>query len=766
MSEIDTNGPHVEFILDTDSIETDLYNLDKYFDNLMNNWSYSLLEFQQLFQKVTHEMQKDLEGVLQGEPRFTSFKPEESRSFSKEEKISFERTQEDYKTRQLEYERLRLDQGRKQIEETKELKLAVKDIGTAVARVVMGGMGIAAMFDFAHQTNRLEMFLKSNNINPVQGMLWKNILNQKGIEDTEVWQTLSSVAKTGRDLQWPDPKFWISKQGHAYSVLSTFDPYLTAVRDSKGNLITPEQRLLMLKNAAEKLGKDQSHLYTDEIKTDIVTNALGSNGNGDRNIATLFLKGDISDKVFQKKSPEYKKSLEMVAQFPKLKKADAAYQDLKNTFSVNMAKAIANITPVAVEFMKTLDGFLSKQGELVATAAALLTISTAFRGIFKTLAFFLGGPKLFSTFLETVGLRVLGPPAIALALGGDTNETPEQKEAKIKTFKKYQAQAKVKAEQALTVNAEKVREIEQATGGTLQFSPLENRLILVDKNGNYILYVDDLNVTADKIIQKAKSAQAPSMWNPLNWFLPSAHAETVTYSPEIYRRNKKDVQWNMGVGASMKEKQKYLEALEDQYDLPRGSLDAQWLQESSRGRYMLSKASAQGDFGFMAATAKEYGVNAHDFYSSAQGAARYMSDLKKKYHGNMDKAYAAYNAGPGKVDKISSIHGTEWVRYLPRETQGYLENVSKNTMIYQRQQATVQAMPLHQMQAQYKTQQILNHNRYREGNQTNNVTVNVASGDPHLIGKIVKQNLNELNRKKAALDFPKMNQMGAIRGGI
>lgn len=80
-----------------------------------------------------------------------------------------------------------------------------------------------------------------------------------------------------------------------------------------------------------------------------------------------------------------------------------------------------------------------------------------------------------------------------------------------------------------------------------------------------------------------------------------------------------------------------------------------------------SSAGAQGYFQFMPGTAKELGVNPMDFNSSADGAARYLSQLHKQF-GSWDKAIAAYNAGPGNVQKG---------RY-PAETQAYVPKVLNN----------------------------------------------------------------------------------------
>ena len=49
----------------------------------------------------------------------------------------------------------------------------------------------------------------------------------------------------------------------------------------------------------------------------------------------------------------------------------------------------------------------------------------------------------------------------------------------------------------------------------------------------------------------------------------------------------------------------------------------------------------------------------------------YWRKMLERY-GSLPKMFAAYNAGPGRVDRVLAEHGGEWMRYLPRETQDYI----------------------------------------------------------------------------------------------
>ena len=96
-----------------------------------------------------------------------------------------------------------------------------------------------------------------------------------------------------------------------------------------------------------------------------------------------------------------------------------------------------------------------------------------------------------------------------------------------------------------------------------------------------------------------------------------------------------------------------------------------------------SNAGASGPWQFMSRTGKAYGLDNNSFvdersdiYKSTEAAATYLNDLYNMY-GDWLLAMAAYNAGPGNVNKAMAKAGNDksfWgIRsYLPRETQNYV----------------------------------------------------------------------------------------------
>lgn len=111
-----------------------------------------------------------------------------------------------------------------------------------------------------------------------------------------------------------------------------------------------------------------------------------------------------------------------------------------------------------------------------------------------------------------------------------------------------------------------------------------------------------------------------------------------------------------------------IEKASAQYGVPSNIINKMFQAESSGGRDLsTSSAGAQGYMQFMPATAKQYGVNPYDAQSSFNGAAHYLSDLYKQF-GSWPLAVAAYNAGPGNVQKYGGVPPF-------KETQNYVSKV-------------------------------------------------------------------------------------------
>jgi hypothetical protein len=86
-----------------------------------------------------------------------------------------------------------------------------------------------------------------------------------------------------------------------------------------------------------------------------------------------------------------------------------------------------------------------------------------------------------------------------------------------------------------------------------------------------------------------------------------------------------------------------------------------------------SRAGALGVMQLMPGTAKELGVNPMDPMENIRGGVAYLKKMYNKYEDPV-LAAAAYNAGPGRVDRI--LKSGQGLAALPRETRGYISGLA------------------------------------------------------------------------------------------
>ncbi|MDP9651710.1 lytic transglycosylase domain-containing protein [Paraburkholderia caledonica] len=123
---------------------------------------------------------------------------------------------------------------------------------------------------------------------------------------------------------------------------------------------------------------------------------------------------------------------------------------------------------------------------------------------------------------------------------------------------------------------------------------------------------------------------------------------------------------------------RHLQDLDRKHGLPLGTLEGMWQKESSEGKNLVGPKlkngdQAIGDFQFTSAAWKDWGKGGDrfSFNDEADAAARYMSSLSKRYGGDVRKALAGYNWGPGNVDKA----GANWESRAPSETRDYVAQI-------------------------------------------------------------------------------------------
>lgn len=104
------------------------------------------------------------------------------------------------------------------------------------------------------------------------------------------------------------------------------------------------------------------------------------------------------------------------------------------------------------------------------------------------------------------------------------------------------------------------------------------------------------------------------------------------------------------------------------YDISPTLLEAVVWQESRWNELAVSPVGARGLTQLMPGTAAQMGVNAGDPMANLEGGARYLRMQLDAFGGDIEKALAAYNAGPGRVQKAGGIPNI-------RETKAYVASI-------------------------------------------------------------------------------------------
>jgi len=119
--------------------------------------------------------------------------------------------------------------------------------------------------------------------------------------------------------------------------------------------------------------------------------------------------------------------------------------------------------------------------------------------------------------------------------------------------------------------------------------------------------------------------------------------------------------------------QELADAAADKYGLPRRLVRSVMGAESGFERKAISPKGAIGLMQLMPETARDLGVDPHDPAQNVDGGTRYLRDLLLHYDFRLWHALAAYNAGPGAVNKskdgIPPYHET--IRYVNRIDQAF-----------------------------------------------------------------------------------------------
>jgi transglycosylase-like protein with SLT domain len=186
----------------------------------------------------------------------------------------------------------------------------------------------------------------------------------------------------------------------------------------------------------------------------------------------------------------------------------------------------------------------------------------------------------------------------------------------------------------------------------------------VPASGQIVSYMDD---GGKRVFVNSNPNYAP---RPVNPVLPKGFTPTGIVGRTTQGSSAASSELSVVEQANRQKIEEMIREVSARYRVDPALVRAVIQTESNWNSSAVSRRGALGLMQLVPGTAQQLGVsNAFDPKQNLDGGVRYLHMLLERYNGDLDRALAAYNAGPGAVDRAGGIP-----RY--RETRDYVHKVT------------------------------------------------------------------------------------------